>query len=101
MIEQVMRDPVSVGMLKIDGKRLMEVNGMNPGPRVGYILHALLEEVLENPDLNTPEHLEKKAQELNQLTDEDLKSLGQKGKEKMAEIEDEILREIKDRHKVQ
>ena len=101
MIEQVMRDPVSVGMLKIDGKRLMEVNGMNPGPRVGYILHALLEEVLENPDLNTPEHLEKKAQELNQLTDEELKSLGQKGKEKMAEIEDEILKEIKDRHKVQ
>lgn len=101
MIEQVMRDPVSVGMLKIDGKRLMEVNNMNPGPRVGYILHALLEEVLENPDLNTPEYLEKKSQELNQLTDEDLKSLGQKGKEKMAEIEDEMLREIKDRHKVQ
>lgn len=101
MIEQVMRDPVSVGMLKIDGKRVMEVNNMNPGPRVGYILHALLEEVLENPDLNTSEYLESKSQELNQLSDEELKSLGQKGKEKMAEIEDEILKEIKDKHKVQ
>jgi hypothetical protein len=35
MIEQAMRDPISVGMLKIDGKRLMEVHGREAGPALG------------------------------------------------------------------
>ena len=48
MIEEVMRDPISVGMLKIDGKKLW-MSQRHPGPRVGWILHALLEEVLDDP----------------------------------------------------
>src|SRR5262249_13629577 len=35
MIEQAMRDPISVGMLKIDGRRAMEASGEKPGPRLG------------------------------------------------------------------
>lgn len=30
-----------------------------PGPKIGFILHALLEECLENPTLNTEEYLKK------------------------------------------
>lgn len=101
MIEQVMTDPVSVGMLKIDGKRLMEVAELTPGPKIGFILHALLEEVLENPDLNTKEYLESRSRELAAMGEEELKSLGQKGKDKMAQKEDDILKEINQRHKVQ
>jgi hypothetical protein len=48
-------------MLKIDGKRLMEVTHETPGPKIGYTLSALLEEVLEDPKLNTAEYLEKRA----------------------------------------
>src|SRR5690606_30924370 len=49
MIEEALRSPVSVGMLAIDGKRIIEVTQETPGPRIGWILHALLEEVLEDP----------------------------------------------------
>jgi tRNA nucleotidyltransferase (CCA-adding enzyme) len=64
MIEEVMRDPVSVGMLKIDGNRIMEVTRETPGPKIGFVLHALLEEVIENPKLNTEEYLENRARSL-------------------------------------
>jgi putative nucleotidyltransferase with HDIG domain len=56
MVDEAMRDPVTVGMLKIDGKRIMEI-GEKPGPRIGWILHALLEEVLDDPTKNTEEYL--------------------------------------------
>lgn len=96
MIEQALRDPISVGMLKIDGKRLMDVTREPPGPRVGWILHALLEEVLDSPEKNTEEYLEKRAGELSKLSDKELHSLGEEGREKKNEVEEE---EIKDIHK--
>jgi hypothetical protein len=40
-------------MLKTDGSRIMEQFHVEPGPRIGWALNALLEEVLDNPDLNT------------------------------------------------
>ena len=40
MIEESLRDPISVGQLAIDGKHLMEVLHMKPGPRMGWILHV-------------------------------------------------------------
>ena len=46
MITQALSDPISVGMLKINGKRFMEISQETPGPRIGWVLHALLEEVL-------------------------------------------------------
>jgi hypothetical protein len=39
MIEEVMRDPVSVGMLKIDGKRIMEATKIKPGTE-GWLYFA-------------------------------------------------------------
>ena len=100
MIEEAMRAPVSVGMLKIDGARVMEVAQITPGPKIGFILHALLEEALDNPDLNTEEYLEKRALELADLTDEALKKLGEAGKEKKEEIEEKAVTEIRKRHHV-
>src|SRR5574343_1407604 len=49
MIEEAMRAPVSVGMLKIDGAKIMEVLQIKPGREIGWILHALFDEVLDNP----------------------------------------------------
>lgn len=49
MIEEVLRDPISVGALAIDGVVLKNELGITPGPRMGWILHALLEEVLDDP----------------------------------------------------
>jgi hypothetical protein len=98
MIEEVMRDPITVGMLKIDGKRIMEVSREKPGPRIGFILHALLEEVLENPEKNTAEYLEKRVLELEALDDTALKQLGVLGKEKKEQAEEKEVGEIRKRH---
>jgi tRNA nucleotidyltransferase (CCA-adding enzyme) len=98
MIEEAMRAPTSVGMLKLDGKRIMEVTRENPGPRIGFMLHALLEEVLDDPSLNTKEYLEKRVIELSKLPNEDLKKLGEKGKERKEEVEEKEIEEIRKRH---
>lgn len=101
MIEEVMRDPVSVGMLKIDGKRVMEVTQETPGPKIGHILHALLEEVLENPKLNNEEFLEKRAIALAKSSEKELKSLGDKGREKRGSLEEESIKDIRSRYHVE
>jgi len=100
MIEEAMRAPVSVGMLKIDGAKIMEITGEKPGPKIGLILHALLEEVLDDPKLNTAKYLEKRARELISLPEKELEKLGKAGKEKRAEEEEKELAEIRKRHKV-
>jgi tRNA nucleotidyltransferase (CCA-adding enzyme) len=95
MIEQAMRDPISVGMLKIDGRRIIEL-GQKPGPRIGWTLHALLEEVLEDPAKNTAEYLEGRAGDLLQLPDKELRAIGEGAKETKEAAE---AAEVKDIHK--
>lgn len=93
MIEEAMRAPVSVGMLKIDGVKLMEITGESAGPRVGWILHALFDEVLERPELNTENVLMERAKELAKLSDDELRTRGEKGKEtKKLKEEEEVSR---------
>ncbi len=101
MIEEALQDPISVGMLKIDGHKIMEVTREKPGPRLGWILHGLLEEVLDDPKKNTSEYLENKARELNKLKDSDLKALGVEGKEKKNLLEVEKTKEIRKKYFVQ
>ena len=64
MVEQALRDPISVSMLKTDGNRIMDKFHEKPGPRLGYVLNALLEEVLDDVTLNTTEYLDKRTDEL-------------------------------------
>lgn len=47
---------LSIKQLKIDGKKLIQL-GVQPGPAMGEILHYLLEQVLEQPELNSEEML--------------------------------------------
>lgn len=99
MIDEAMRDPISVGMLKIDGTRLIEM-GLQPGPRIGWILHALLEEVLDDPQKNTQEYLENRARELMGLPEGELKKLGEAGKERRAHEDDAAVQELRKKHHV-
>ncbi len=101
MIEEVMSDPVSVGMLKIDGKGIMDVIRETPSRRIGLILHALLEEVIEDPKLNTQEYLEKRAHELAKLPEQELKERGEKGKLIKDQEEDKKVEEIRKRYHVE
>ncbi len=100
MIEQAMRDPISVGMLKTDGKRLIELTAEPPGPRLGWMLHALLEEVLDDPNKNTQEYLDKKAGKLAKMSDEELRVLGEGGKERKAQEEEAEVKDIQKKYYV-
>ncbi|MBI3634071.1 MAG: HD domain-containing protein [Candidatus Yonathbacteria bacterium] len=100
MIEEAMRAPVSVGMLKIDGTKIMEVSHETPGPKIGFVLHALLEEVFDEPENNNETFLVKQALELAKLPLEDLKKRGEAGKSKKEEAEEKELEEIRKKYGV-
>ena len=100
MIDEALRAPTSVGMLKINGEGIMKHTTEKAGPRIGYILHALLEEALENPDLNTEEYLIAQVQKLSTLSDEELKAKGEEGKNKKDEVEKEAVSKIRAKHRV-
>lgn len=100
MIEESLRDPISVGQLKIDGEYMQKELGIKPGPRMGWILHALLEEVLDAPEKNTVEHLSELVKSLNVLGDDELRTLGERGKEKKEELEEEEVTKLHKKHGV-
>lgn len=100
MVEEALRDPISVTMLAIDGTKIMETFHVNPGPRIGWALNALLEEVLEDPSRNTSDYLLSKTNSLLELSDDELKKLGDEGKKRREEREEEEIQRILDKHHV-
>lgn len=100
MVEEAMRDPISVSMLKINGGKIMEVGKVSAGPTIGLVLAALLEEVLDDPKKNTAEYLEKRARELIKLPESDLKKLGTMAKERKENIEETEIAKIRGKHGV-
>ena len=100
MIEEALRAPTSVSMLKIKGEDVLRETNLTPGPKIGQILHALLEEVLEKPELNEENYLKNRVKELAKLEDVELEKLGQGGKDKKSEIEEGELKKIRDKYSV-
>jgi poly(A) polymerase/tRNA nucleotidyltransferase (CCA-adding enzyme) len=100
MIEECLRDPISVSQLKVDGNYLMNELHVKPGPRMGWMLHALLEEVLEDPEKNTIEYLSNRVSEFEQLPDIDLKQLGEAGKERKEQEDQEEVKKLHVKHGV-
>lgn len=98
MIDKVARDPISPKMLKLNGDDIMSLLSIEPGPKVGMIMNALMEEVLDDPTRNTREYLEAESLKLKTLSEEDLQKLAQQGKEKSKELEDEEVGKIKAKH---
>ena len=98
MIDEVLHDPISVAQLAINGEYLIHTLHMKPGPRMGWLLHALLEEVLENPELNTVELLTERVLDLDEQDDTTLKTLGEKGKEKKDELEEKEVKLLHAKH---
>jgi len=100
MIEEALRDPISVSLLKIDGKRIMEVCSMGVGPRVGNILYALFNEVMKDPKKNESSILENMAIELNKLDDVKLEILGEEGRNIKENIETKDIVSIRNKYHV-
>lgn len=63
-IKEVLKKPFTVADLKIDGNDVMEILGLEPGPKVGEILGKLFEEVLEDSKKNNREYLLEKTRGL-------------------------------------
>jgi len=100
MIEECLRDPISVSQLKVDGNYLMNELHVKPGPRMGWMLHALLEEVLEDPEKNTIEYLSERVKQMEEIPDKELKAMGEKGKQVKESADQEEVKKLHVKHKV-
>lgn len=101
MIEKVKSDPLSPKMLKLKGDEIMELLQLPQSPRVGWILNALLEEVLDDPQKNIKEHLTVRAKELGKLSDAELQKLFVSAREKKSEVQGEMEEDMKKKFHVQ
>src|SRR3990167_5183798 len=92
LVEKLQRDPVSPKMMKINGDKIKEITGLPQSIKVGLIVNALMEEVLDNPEKNTEEYLEKRVLELNNMLETELQTLAESGKSKKIGLEEEEIR---------
>jgi putative nucleotidyltransferase with HDIG domain len=67
-IIEVQKHIPSVTDLKVNGKDVMEVLKLGPGPKVGEILEILFEEIIEDPDKNDRERLLARIIELSKIS---------------------------------
>lgn len=100
MIEEVMRDPISVKQLKVSGQDIMNLTKTEPGPHIGFILEILLAEVLEDPTRNTREYLEKRVQMLHALPKKELETLGKEARKQNESEDEKEIEKIKGKHGV-
>ena len=100
MIEKVKADPITPKMLKVNGDDVVKLLGIEPGPKVGYILAILLEEVLDDPKKNTEKYLEGQVRELGELSDEELEKKSKKAASVKEEFESGLEKEMKKKYYV-
>lgn len=101
MIEEALRSPLSVSQLAVRGDDVMTICAIDGGPRVGFILHILLEEVLDDPSRNEKEYQEKKVKELCALSDAELRKIGSEAKKRKEEEEEKEVKEIRKKYFVE
>jgi len=100
MIDEVMRDPISVKQLKVGGEDVMKITGTAGGPHVGFILEILLSEILEKPELNQEEYLEQRIRELGVLQEKELREKGVAARRLNAGVDEKEVEKIKEEHGV-
>jgi poly(A) polymerase/tRNA nucleotidyltransferase (CCA-adding enzyme) len=99
LIEKVHIEPITPKILKISGNDIINL-GVPQGPKIGWILKALLEEIIDEPQKNNKKYLIERAKELKDLSEEELKKLAYQGEEKIEFIEKQKEEEIKKKYYV-
>jgi len=66
-IGEQLYEPMEVSDLAINGKDVMEILKIQPGPKVGEILKRLFEEVIEDTSKNNREYLENRVREMGEM----------------------------------
>jgi tRNA nucleotidyltransferase (CCA-adding enzyme) len=87
IIDKISQDPISVKMLAIKGQQVMDILGISPGKKVGWILEILLDIVLNDPQKNTVKFLEKKVEELGKMSDEKIEKMALKSEQETSKVE--------------
>ncbi len=100
-IEKVSQDPVSAKMLKVNGEDIIKEAGTQPGPKIGFILSILLEEVLDDPLLNDRDLLVSRIKDLSQLEEKKLSEMAKFARKSADEAQTEVEEEIKKKYFVQ
>jgi len=100
IIEKVSRDPISVKMLKINGDDLMKILKIEPGPKIGYILNILLDEILDDPKKNKKEYLTNQVLKLDKKPLKELEKMCKMAQAKTQEAAEEEFKSIKNKFKV-
>jgi len=60
-------EPMEINDMAVNGKDVMEILGVPPGPIVGKILKELFDEVLEDTDKNKREYLTERIRQLGKV----------------------------------
>ena len=100
LIHKAQLEPITPKMLKVNGNDVMQILNIPSGPKVGWILKALLNEVLDDPKKNDREYLLRRIEELGKLSDEELKELSQVGEEKIKALEEKQDQQLKQQFRV-
>lgn len=87
VIEKISQNPISVKILKVNGNDVMRILNVPPGPQVGQVLDILLGQVLEKPERNEKEILEKEIEKLGKLSEKELSFLAQKARKEREKLE--------------
>ena len=54
---KIAKASIDINDLALDGKKVMDIMGLDPGPEVGNILSKLLELIIDDPELNSEDKL--------------------------------------------
>lgn len=98
MVEKVSKDPLSPKMLKIKGDEVMKILQIEPGPKVGMTINALMNEVLDDPGKNEHNYLARRVEELGKLDEKKMAALGKEGKNSLEATREKIDAAIKEKH---
>ena len=101
-VEKILREEEmpTPKMLKINGDDIMKILQIQPGVKIGHILEALLQEVIDDPMRNKREHLEQRVKNLGNLSDEELIKIADSAESKIELSEDERISSIKSKYYV-
>ena len=84
----------------ITDEDVMKVLDIKPGPKIGQILAILLDEVLDDPGLNTKKYHIEKIKELGKLSEKELVQLKKKAAAKQKQFDNAVSEDIKKKYYV-
>jgi len=97
-VEILLKEPLSVKDLKINGNDIIGMLKIKPGPKIGWLLSALLQEILDDPKKNEKSYLLEELKRLDKLSDNELKSLADESKKNVNLYNEQAEMEIKEKY---